>query len=165
MEDIRIAGLENDSIVDGPGLRLTVFMQGCEHNCNGCHNPETHDKHGGKLISATEILNLADKNPLLDGVTFSGGEPFLQCEKLVPLAKEIKNRKLSLVVYTGFLFENLIKDEKTRELLEYADILIDGPFVLSEKTFDLPFVGSRNQRVIDVPESLKTGTVVRREFN
>ena len=156
---IRISGMENDSVVDGPGLRFTIFTQGCEHNCLGCHNPETHDKNSGELVSVDEILQLIDRNPLLDGVTFSGGEPFLQCEDLIPLALEIKKRNLSLVAYTGFLFENLIKDEKTKKLVGLVDILIDGPFVLSERTLNLPYVGSKNQRVINISESLKTDSV------
>ena len=149
-EKIRIAGTINDSIVDGPGLRFTVFTQGCDNNCPGCHNPHTHDKNGGELIEIDEILKTIDKNPLLDGVTISGGEPFLQAEQLVPLAKMIKERDLSLMVYTGYIYENLIAEEKYSGLLQYVDILVDGPYIESQKSLDSGFTGSKNQRVIEL---------------
>jgi len=152
---MRVAGFSNDSIVDGPGLRFVVFFQGCEHDCEGCHNPDTHALDGGKTVTAERILKRIDKNPLLDGVTFSGGEPFLQAKAIVPLAAEVKKRGLDLIIYTGFTLEEVLENDEMRELLKYADTLVDGRFVLAEKTLDIPHVGSRNQRIINVKEVLR----------
>jgi len=161
---LRIAGIEPESFVDGPGIRMTVFTQGCHHNCPGCQNPQTHDFNGGHFIEIDEILAMIDENPLLDGVTFSGGDPMDQAAALVPLAREIKDRGLSLVIFTGYTFEYLQQHwEETPaflDLLAYADILIDGPFVMAKKSLELKFRGSSNQRIIDVQQSLVEGHVV-----
>lgn len=162
MAKLRISGCVNDSIVDGPGLRFTLFTQGCPHNCPGCHNPQTHDFKGGYNASIKKIFAQIKANPLLSGVTFSGGEPFVQAKTLVPLAKMIKEAGLELACYTGFVFEQLASDQVkgSRELLNYIDVLIDGKFVLSQRSLDLAFKGSKNQRTINVPQSLKEGKVV-----
>lgn len=162
MAKLRISGCVNDSIVDGPGLRFTLFTQGCPHNCPGCHNPQTHDFKGGYNASIKKIFAQIKANPLLSGVTFSGGEPFVQAKTLVPLAKMIKEAGLELACYTGFVFEQLASDQVkgARELLNYIDVLIDGKFVLSQRSLDLAFKGSKNQRTINVPLSLKEGKVV-----
>ena len=162
MAKLRINGCINDSIVDGPGLRFTVFTQGCPHHCPGCHNPQTHDFKGGHNISIKKIIKQIKENPLLTGVTLSGGEPFVQAKALLPLAKEIKQMGLELACYTGFLFEQLFSGQVrfARELLNYIDILVDGKFVLSQKSLDLAFKGSKNQRTINVPQSLQKGIVV-----
>ena len=162
MAKLRISGCVNDSIVDGPGLRFTLFTQGCPHNCPGCHNPQTHDFKGGYNASIKKIFAQIKANPLLSGVTFSGGEPFVQAKTLVPLAKMIKEAGLELACYTGFVFEQLASDQVkgARELLNYIDLLIDGKFVLSQRSLDLAFKGSKNQRTINVPQSLKEGKVV-----
>ena len=162
MAKLRISGCVNDSIVDGPGLRFTLFTQGCPHNCPGCHNPQTHDFKGGYNASIKKIFAQIKANPLLSGVTFSGGEPFVQAKTLVPLAKMIKETGLELACYTGFVFERLASDQVkgARELLNYIDVLIDGKFVLSQRSLDLAFKGSKNQRTINVPQSLKEGKVV-----
>ena len=162
MAKLRISGCVNDSIVDGPGLRFTLFTQGCPHNCPGCHNPQTHDFKGGYNASIKKIFAQIKANPLLSGVTFSGGEPFMQAKALVPLAKMIKEKGLELACYTGFVFEQLASDQVkgARELLNYIDVLIDGKFVLSQRSLDLAFKGSKNQRTINVPQSLKEGKVV-----
>ena len=162
MAKLRISGCVNDSIVDGPGLRFTLFTQGCPHNCPGCHNPQTHDFKGGYNASIKKIFAQIKANPLLSGVTFSGGEPFMQAKTLVPLAKMIKEAGLELACYTGFVFEQLASDQVkgARELLNYIDVLIDGKFVLSQRSLDLAFKGSKNQRTINVPQSLKEGKVV-----
>ncbi|MBQ2614210.1 MAG: anaerobic ribonucleoside-triphosphate reductase activating protein [Clostridia bacterium] len=164
MNELRISGIVPESIVDGPGIRYTVFVQGCPHHCEGCHNPQTHDFDGGRVVSLDGILAEIKKNPLLSGVTFSGGEPFCQPEALTELGKEIKALNLNLVCYSGFTFEELLKlGEKNPailELLKLTDILIDGKFVLAEKSLMLKFRGSKNQRVLDVPASLTTGTAV-----
>lgn len=150
--------------MDGPGIRMTIFTQGCHHHCPGCHNPQTHDFAGGHYIDIEEILAMIDENPLLDGVTFSGGDPMEQSAALIPLAREIKERGMNLIIYTGYTYERLmeLKDERPDffELLTFADILIDGPFVMAKRSLELKFRGSSNQRIIDVPESLAQGRVV-----
>ena len=161
---LRIAGIEPESFVDGPGIRMTVFTHGCHHNCPGCQNTQTHDFNGGHFIDIDEILAMIDENPLLDGVTFSGGDPMDQAAALVPLAREIKDRGLNLVIFTGYTFERLQELSQERpemfELLTFADILIDGPFVMAKRSLDIKFRGSSNQRIIDVQQSLVEGHVV-----
>ncbi|MCQ2105742.1 MAG: anaerobic ribonucleoside-triphosphate reductase activating protein [Fibrobacter sp.] len=161
---LRIAGIEPESFVDGPGIRFSIFTQGCSHNCLGCHNPQTHDFNGGHDISLAELLSMIEENPLLDGVTLSGGDPMFQAKTLVPLAREIKERGLNLVIFSGFTYERLmaLKDEKPEclELLTFADILVDGPFILAQRCLDLKFRGSKNQRLVDVQASLSAGRVV-----
>lgn len=158
---IRIAGLVNDSIVDGPGLRLTVFTQGCPHHCPGCHNPQSHDFSGGELRDTDEILDIMRDNILLDGVTLSGGEPFAQPEACAEIAKAAHEAGLNVWCYTGYTFEELLKGcPEWLELLKHVDVLVDGPFVMSLRTLDARFRGSSNQRILDAPRSLKTGKPV-----
>ena len=164
MKELRISGIEPESIVDGPGIRYTVFVQGCPHHCEGCHNPKTHDFDGGHTIDIEKILAEIKKNPLLSGVTFSGGEPFCQPEALCELGKEIKKMGLNLVCYSGYTFEELlalgVKQPAVLDLLRITDILVDGKFILAEKSLMLKFRGSKNQRIIDVPFSLEKGEAI-----
>lgn len=162
---LRVAGIVEDSVVDGPGLRLTVFTQGCPHRCPGCHNPGTHPAEGGVLLPETEILRRLGENPLLDGLTLSGGEPLLQMEALAVLLQGVKameraGRKLDVVLYTGYVLEEVLAMEGARALLEQVDVLVDGPFVAARRTFALPYRGSANQRAIDVKRTLASGRVV-----
>lgn len=163
-KNLRIAGIVAESFVDGPGIRFSIFTQGCKHHCLECHNPQTHDFNGGHLISLAEILSMIEENPLLDGVTFSGGDPMEQAATLVPLAREIKERGLNLVVFTGYTYEYIVAHQEQRpdcmELLTFADILVDGPFVLAQRSLSLKFRGSKNQRLIDVQSSLTQGRAV-----
>lgn len=163
-ETLRMAGIVNDSIVDGPGIRLTLFVQGCPHNCEGCHNPQTHDFEGGNDMKLSEIMDKIKANPLLDGVTFSGGEPFCQALKLAELGKEIHSLGLNIMTYTGYTFEYLMShstDENGyRQLIDVCDYIVDGPFVLSLRDLMLKFKGSSNQRIIDVKKTLEQGDVV-----
>ena len=164
--ELKIAGTVNDSIVDGPGIRFTVFTQGCPHHCEGCHNPHTHDFSGGTVVDTDELLEKIRSNPLLDGVTFSGGEPFCQAEALAYLGKQVKELGLNVITYTGYTFEKLWSERETnhwKELLETTDFLIDGPFILEQKDWNIRFRGSSNQRYIDCQESLRTGTVIECE--
>ncbi len=166
MSDLRIAGTVNDSIVDGDGIRFTIFTQGCPHNCEGCHNPQTHDFNGGKIVSTDELLEKIKQNPLLDGVTFSGGEPFCQAHGLAVLGEKIKSLGLDITTYTGYTFEELYKNRDKNhwgELLSVTDILIDGRFVLALKDWTIKFRGSSNQRYIDCQTSLKEGRAVETE--
>ncbi len=168
MPKLRIAGIVKESVVDGPGIRFVVFSQGCKHNCKGCHNPGTHDLNSGKLVDIEEILNEIKKDPLLLGVTFSGGEPFLQAKPFADLAKKIHKLGLNIITYTGYKFEDLIsqmnRENSYEELLNNTDILVDGKFILEEKSLMLKFRGSKNQRVIDVKESLKEKKVIEINF-
>ncbi|MDR1891538.1 MAG: anaerobic ribonucleoside-triphosphate reductase activating protein [Oscillospiraceae bacterium] len=161
---LRISGIVDESVVDGPGYRYVVFAQGCPHHCPGCHNPHTHAFEGGTSISAEELFRNVRKNPLLSGVTLSGGEPFCQAEELAALAGMVKAAGLSVITYTGYTFEELIADFSEnpgwRSLLENTDILVDGPFRLEEKDPLLKFRGSKNQRLINVKESLENGEAV-----
>ena len=161
--EIRIAGIANDSIVDGPGLRFTVFTQGCFHNCEGCHNPSTHDPNSGKLVKVDDLITQMRDNPLLDGLTISGGEPFLQSMACAELARAAHGLGLNVWVYTGFTYEQLIEgirySPEYGELLDQTDVLIDGPFILTQKSLEVPFRGSTNQRLIDVKMTKRNGRV------
>lgn len=156
-----LAGIVNDSIVDGPGIRMTVFSQGCPHHCQGCHNPETWQFGCGTPMEEERIVEIVRTNPLCRGVTFSGGEPFAQAEAFAKLAGLLKARGYEVASYSGYTFEQLINGTQAqRKLLSTIDVLIDGPFVLAEKSLEISFRGSRNQRIIDVPKSLATGQAV-----
>ena len=159
---IRIAGVTNDSIVDGPGFRLAVFTQGCPHHCPGCHNPETHDSQGGHDADTAEIIAVMQKNPLLAGVTLTGGEPMMQPQACLELARAAHAAGKNVWCYTGFTFETLLKeaDPQRLALLRETDVLVDGPFLLAQRSLDVRFRGSRNQRLIDVQKSLSLGKTV-----
>ncbi len=162
--EIRIAGTVEDSIVDGPGLRFVVFTQGCPHHCDGCHNPETHDFAGGKVTTTDALFEQCMENPLCSGVTFSGGEPFCQAEALYELGSRFKSAGKHLMCYSGWTFEELLakaqREESVGKLLSIADVLVDGKFDISKRSLSLQYRGSSNQRLINVQESLKTGTTV-----
>ena len=162
MSKIEIAGIVEDSITDGPGLRFVVFTQGCPHHCIGCHNPTTHKIGDGTIVDTMYLLEKIDANPLCSGVTLSGGDPIIQASELIEFAKEVKKRNLNLAMFTGFTFEQLLKknDKSINELLSYIDVLIDGKFELDKRSLELKYKGSSNQRTIDVKESLKQGEVV-----
>ena len=164
---MRIAGTVQDSIVDGPGFRFVLFTQGCPHHCEGCQNPQTHDPAGGTEVSTEEIVRQLLSNPLTDGITFSGGEPFEQAADCAVIARQARDQGLNVWTYSGYTFEQLAekmkKDPGTEELLKLTDVLVDGRFVLAEKSFDVPWRGSRNQRLIDVPRSLTAGKAVKRD--
>ncbi len=149
---LRIAGFVDDSVVDGDGCRFTVFVQGCPHHCPHCQNPETHDFDGGFEIDTSEILKKINENPLLSGITLSGGEPFCQPEPLTELAKKAHEAGLSVWVYSGSTLEQLESknDRKINALLSESDVLVDGPYIHDERDLTLRFRGSRNQRVIDL---------------
>ena len=155
---IRIAGLVPESFVDGDGIRFAIFMQGCQRNCAGCHNPETHALDGGRLVDTDEIISEIKKNPLLDGITLTGGEPLLQIEAVGELARAAQSLGLNVWCYTGFAFEELPLE--VAPLLEYVDVLIDGEFIESLRDLELQFRGSRNQRIIDIKKTREQNKVV-----
>ena len=161
---LNVAGVVGDSIVDGPGLRTTVFCQGCPHHCHGCHNPETWEFGTGQAMSAEKLLQVIHSYPLSRGVTFSGGEPFAQPEGFKELAQLLKAEGYEVASYSGYTFEQLLNgSEAQRQLLSLLDVLIDGPFIEAEKSLELNFRGSRNQRVLNVPASLSAGRAVPEE--
>lgn len=159
IETMRIAGIVRESIVDGPGIRFALFAQGCPHRCKGCHNENTHDFSGGYDCDLAKILAEIDKNPLLSGVTFTGGEPFCQPEPLYKLGLEIKARGLDITAYSGYTLEQLSemaeKEPFIGKLLGIVDYLVDGPFILEERDLTLEFRGSRNQRFIRMADIRK----------
>lgn len=165
---LRIAGITDDSIVDGPGIRLTVFVQGCPHNCEGCQNPQTHNFSEGTDITLGEIMYRINANPLLDGVTFSGGEPFCQAAALSKLGRMIREKGLNIITYSGYTYEYLIDNSDSKncysELLDVSDYLVDGPFILLERDLTLKFRGSKNQRIIDIKKSTECGRTVTAEI-
>ena len=163
---MKIANYIQDSIVDGPGLRFTLFTQGCPHRCAGCHNPATHDPSGGREESAEEIIREMLKNPLTDGLTLSGGEPFEQAAQCAAVARAARDAGLNVWCYTGYTFEELLEsgDAAKSELLGLVDVLVDGRFLAGERSLALKWRGSRNQRVISVQKSLATGTAVLYTF-
>ncbi|MCR4666717.1 MAG: radical SAM protein [Desulfovibrio sp.] len=152
---IPLAGMEEESIVDGPGLRFVIFTQGCRHNCKGCQNPQTHSLEGGTLHSLSDLMDLYATNPLLDGMTFSGGEPFLHAEKLALLARAVHSAGGTIVTYTGYTYEELREGVLNGSspawgaLLDETDLLIDGPYIEEQRDLDLLFRGSANQRILD----------------
>ncbi len=155
--ELQVYGIDPESIVDGPGLRYAIFVQGCSHDCAGCHNPESHAPEGGQRYDIADIFADIAAHRLVRGVTFSGGEPFDQPEALAALAGELKEAGYSLWCWTGYTYEALRRrgDESaegaaTQTLLSLADVLVDGPFVLERRTLSLPWRGSANQRLIDL---------------
>lgn len=155
---IRIAGITHESLVDGPGLRTVIWGQGCPHGCPGCHNVHTQDPAGGAEVGIEEIFRQTDRSFLAQGITLSGGEPFLQPAAFARLAGYAREKGLDVWAYTGFTFEKLLQLSEQQpavlELLRAVDVLVDGPFVEAEKDLNLVFRGSGNQRIIDVPRSL-----------
>lgn len=163
--EIRLAApLQYDSVVDGEGIRTVIWTQGCSHNCKGCHNPETHDLKKGALIDVEEIKSELANLSFQDGITLSGGDPFMQPEACLEIARFAKKIGLNVWSYTGFTFDQLKILGRTKpviiELLKNIDVLIDGKFILEEKTYEAPYRGSKNQRIIDVQQSLIKNEVI-----
>lgn len=163
---MRIAGFVEESIVDGPGFRIVIFFQGCAHHCYGCHNPETWDFEGGKEVSFDSIKKIIDDNPYADGITLSGGDPLYQIDASTEIAEYAKSKGLDVILYTGFLFEEVLEmtkaNQRLKDLLNNVDTLIDGPFILEQRHLSLKFRGSSNQRIIDVKKSLMENKIVEK---
>lgn len=158
---IRLAAyLQPDSIVDGEGVRTVVWTQGCPHHCPGCHNASTWDFNDGALIDVEDVITELKKIKNQDGITLSGGDPVCQAEACYEISKAAHSMGLNVWCYTGFTYEQMLLNPKARKLLEQIDVLVDGKFVQEEKSYDIYFRGSRNQRIIDVPKSLETEQVV-----
>lgn len=160
MSQIRLAAyLQPDSIVDGEGIRTVIWTQGCPHHCLGCHNPKTHDFDGGVMVDLKEVYEIIDSLEGQDGITFSGGDPFVQPKECALIAKYAKTKGYNIWCYTGYTFEELLRLSKLKpeimDFLKEIDVLVDGKFVLSKKDYTMKFAGSSNQRILDIPESLK----------
>ena len=159
---MKIYGLVQDSIVDGPGFRFVCFTQGCPHHCPDCHNPDSHDPCGGREITTDEVIAQMLSNPLTDGLTLSGGEPFLQAEDCLTLARAAHAHGLNVWAYSGWTFEALADHGTTAQqaLLREIDVLVDGLYLQEERSLTLNWRGSKNQRVIDVQATLATHDIV-----
>lgn len=158
---IRLAAdLQPDSIVDGEGVRTVLWTQGCPHACKGCHNPQTHDFNGGVEVDVEEVIEVLKEFKHQDGITLSGGDPVCQSEACYEISKVAHEMGLNVWCYTGFTYEAMLQSPSKRKLLEEIDVLVDGKFVQEEKSYDLYFRGSKNQRIIDVQRSLKEERVV-----
>ncbi|WP_294393923.1 anaerobic ribonucleoside-triphosphate reductase activating protein [uncultured Clostridium sp.] len=163
-KSIRLSGIAYESLVNGPGMRRVFFAQGCRHNCKGCFNPDTHDFNGGEERNMDELIEAVKENPMLRGVTFSGGDPWEQADKFAYMAKAFKDSGLSVWSYTGYTYEYILehKDERNgwNELLNNIDVLVDGRFEEDKVEEGLKFRGSSNQRIIHVKNTLKQGNVI-----
>ena len=161
MNKLKVGGFLDNSLVNGIGLRSVIFVSGCTHECQGCHNQELQCFTYGEEVTLEKIMDRIKKNlGIIKGVTFSGGDPMEQPENLVLLSKEIKKLKLNIWCYTGYTYEEILKDEAKYALLKEIDVLVDGPFILKLKDEDLKYKGSRNQRIIDVKKSIEQSKVV-----
>ncbi len=158
---IRLAGLVPESIVDGPGYRFAVFVQGCPHHCPGCHNPKTHDFAGGYEADTDDIVAKLGGNPLVRGVTLTGGEPMMQAAALCRVAEAAKEGGMNVWCYTGFTLEALTEEQNPdrMRLLGLIDVLVDGPYLSHERSLDLLYCGSKNQRLIDMKKTREAGEI------
>ena len=157
---IRVLDIIEDTMVDGPGFRTSIYCAGCCHQCPGCHNPQSWDFNAGRDMTVEQIMRIIENDPYTLGVTFSGGDPMYQAAGFAELARQIHRRtQKDIWCYTGFTFESLIHQDQ-RELLAEVDVLVDGPFIQSLHDSDLLFRGSSNQRLIDVQASLYSGETV-----
>lgn len=169
---VLLAGIAYESLVNGPGIRRVLFAQICKHNCKNCFNPETHSENGGKWMDMDTIINSINENPILSGVTFSGGDPFEQADKFAYIAKQIKlknnNKDFNIWCYTGYTYEYILENKEKKkgwnELLNNINVLVDGKFEESKKSDKLKYKGSSNQRIIDVVNSLKSNTIITLNF-
>ena len=169
---VRVAGIEEESYVDGEGIRFALFVQGCPHHCAGCHNPQTFDFDGGRLMELDELIDRIKSNPLLSGVTLTGGEPLCQLPSMTELARAVKSMGLTVWCYTGFTFEELIGGvegifsvDEIKKFLSCVDVLVDGPFIEERRDLTLNFCGSTNQRLIDVPRTLSARKIIEAELD
>ncbi len=154
---MRVLKIIDGTSVDGPGLRTSIYFAGCSHHCHGCHNPQSWDPASGEEVDIETILGRIEENDF--DVTFSGGDPLYQVEKLTELAKRIKMCDRNIWCYTGYSFEEITNDPKLSAILPYIDVLVDSKFNLDLRDISLRFRGSSNQRIIDVKKS-KPGQIV-----
>ena len=157
---IRVLDIVEDTTVDGPGFRTSIYCAGCPHHCPGCHNPQSWPEDGGTEMSVEDVMQVIEADPFAN-VTFSGGDPMHQAEGFTALARAIKERtRKTIWCYTGYTYEQLLHMPAQRALLQYIDVLVDGPFIAAQRDTSLLFRGSANQRIIDVPHSLSANHIV-----
>lgn len=165
---IRLSGIAYESLVNGPGMRRVFFSQGCNHKCSGCFNEDTHDFSGGEDRDMDDLIKDVLENPILKGVTFSGGDPFERADEFAYMGKAFKKSGLNIWSYTGYTFEYILRNMNERkgwkELLENIDVLVDGRFDETKTQDGLKYRGSTNQRIIDVRKSLKNAEVVTIDY-
>ena len=161
---IRLAGIAENSLVNGKGLRKVFFSQGCSHHCEGCFNQHTWEFAGGRMFDMDELVQKVKDEPFLDGVTFSGGDPFQQADKFAYLAKKLHEANINIWAYTGYKFEELMKLAQTnphiKEMINNVDVIVDGRFMKDKMSENLKYCGSSNQRVIDVKSSLNENKII-----
>lgn len=162
---MNIAGINFESVVDGEGVRVVVFISGCLHNCKGCHNPASHSFTAGQPFTQElqdEIIAYIQDTPFISGVTLSGGDPMYSAKDLVPFIKRLRAdvKGITIWIYSGFQYEKILENSEMYELLCLCDVLVDGEFVLEQRDITLAYKGSRNQRVIDIQKSLSSGTSI-----
>lgn len=168
-EKIRLAGIAQNSLVNGIGLRKVFFSQGCSHACKNCFNPSTWSFEGGEMVDIDELVKQVNDEYFLDGVTFSGGDPFQQADKFAIFAKKLKEFHINIWCYTGYTWEKLLELSKTNndvaDLINCCDVIVDGPFIQEKHDPNLLFRGSSNQRIIDVTQSIKQHNIVLFDVN
>lgn len=161
---IRLAGIAENSLVNGKGLRKVFFSQGCSHHCEGCFNQHTWEFAGGRMFDMDELVQKVRDEPFLDGVTFSGGDPFQQADKFAYLAKKLHEANINIWAYTGYTFEELMKLAQTnphiKQMINNVDVIVDGRFMKDKMSENLKYCGSSNQRVIDVKSSLNENKII-----
>ena len=157
---LSVINIIEDTMVDGPGFRTAIYAAGCKHQCKGCHNPQSWDFNAGHMMSTSQIMRIIKQDPFAN-VSFSGGDPMYQPDGFTELAQAIRQQTNKTIwCWTGFSYEMLLRMPKQRRLIELIDVLVDGPYIESQRDTDLLFRGSRNQRLIDVKASLEAGKVV-----
>lgn len=158
-KELAVLDIVEDTVVDGPGFRTTVYASGCPHHCPGCHNPQSWDKSAGHIVSVDVVADKLVSNPFAN-VTFSGGDPLLQVEAFTRLAKKIKaESRKTIWCYTGYRYEEICRSSRLSAILPYIDVLVDGRFEQELRDTGLSFRGSSNQRLVDVRKSLVAGRV------
>lgn len=162
---VNIVGINFESIVDGDGVRITVFFSGCKHNCEGCHNPSSHRFDVGKEFTEElqeEIICYAKSTPFISGITLSGGDPMFSAAQITPFVQKVRTEApdLNIWVYSGFTYEEIIADKERAKLLSLCDVLVDGRFVIDQRDPTLSYKGSRNQRIIDISKTKSSGSIV-----
>lgn len=162
--DYRILDIVEGTSVDGPGLRTSIYFAGCRHCCKGCHNPQSWDFDAGKLVSSEEIIEIVRYNDF--NVTLSGGDPLYHPKKIADLCRRIKEELgKEIWCYTGFTWEDIIADTSFTELLQWVDVVVEGPFIESLRDTSLRFRGSSNQRIVDVRKSIAEGKAVMKKYD
>lgn len=166
---MNIAGINFESVVDGDGVRVVVFVSGCLHNCKGCHNPASHSFTAGQPFTdelQDEIISYIQKTPFVSGLTLSGGDPMYSAAEITPFVERLKSelKTISIWIYSGFTYEEIFKDTDMFRLLKLCDVLVDGEFILEQRDITLFYKGSRNQRIIDIQKSIKEKQIITKEF-